>query len=87
MDAYEKKWNGAGNSWCINIDMENENLSAKPIFGVFQKFLLQRGHNDPTSRIVDEDSISGEFHWLLATTYITEQYITCSAYYSSYPEE
>ena len=43
MDAEEKKWNGTGNRWWINIDMENEHLFAKPIFVVFQKSLLPGG--------------------------------------------
>ena len=47
MDAEEKKWNATGNRWWINIDIENENLSAKPIFVVFQKFLLPRGPKWP----------------------------------------
>ena len=76
MDAEEKNWNGTWNMWWINIDMENENLSAKSILCSFS-----RGHNDQTSRIVDEDLISGELHWLLATTYITGLYITHSVYY------
>ena len=53
----------------------------------FKSSCCQGGYNDQTSRIVDEDSISGELQWLLATTYITELYITHSVYYSSYPEE
>ena len=43
MDAEEKKWNGTGNRWWINIDMENENVPANQIYVVFQKFLLPRG--------------------------------------------
>ena len=43
MDAEEKKWNGTRNMWWMNIDMENENLLAQPIFVVFQKFLLPMG--------------------------------------------